>query len=65
LNVADGPFVGTLRYEIGRSAAGSVVRIRTTGQPTQLGFVPAAMIEGPMRAALAEDLARLKALIER
>ena len=65
LNVSDGPFAGSVRYEIGRSAAGSVARIRTVGSPTAFGFLPASMIEGPMRSALEADLARLKAIIER
>jgi hypothetical protein len=65
LTVSDGPFTGTVRYEVGRSPAGSMARIRTVGSPTSFGFLPAAMIEGPMRSALAADLARLKAIIER
>jgi hypothetical protein len=65
LNVKDGPFVGSVRYEVGRSGAGSIARIRTAGSPTAFGFLPSAMIEGPLRTALQADLARLKALIER
>jgi hypothetical protein len=65
LNVNDGPFVGSVRYEVGRSPIGSVARIRTVGSPTQFGFLPSAMIEGPIRSALHADLVRLKALVER
>jgi uncharacterized membrane protein len=65
LKVADGPFVGTVRYDVQRSAAGTRVRIRNVGSPKGLGFLPASMIAGPMRAVLAADLERLKELVER
>ena len=64
LRISEGPFVGTVRYEIQRSGGGSVARIRNVGEPASLGFLPAAMIASPMRAALAADLDRLKALVE-
>jgi len=64
LRVNDGPFVGTVRYEIQRAGLGSVARIRSVGEPAGLGFMPAAMIAGPMRAALSADLDRLRALVE-
>jgi len=64
LRVSDGPFEGTVRYEIQRSGGGSRARVRNVGSPTSLGFLPAAMIEGPMRSAMAADLVRLKALVE-
>jgi Polyketide cyclase / dehydrase and lipid transport len=64
LRISEGPFVGTVRYEIQRSGGGSRARVRNVGQPTALGFLPAAMIEGPMRSAMTADLARLKALVE-
>jgi hypothetical protein len=64
LRVSDGPFVGTVRYDIQRSAGGSRARVRNVGEPAGLGFLPASMIEGPMRAALTSNLARLKALVE-
>lgn len=64
LRVSEGPFEGTVRYEIQRSGAGSRARVRNVGKPTSLGFLPTAMIEGPMRSAMAADLARLKALVE-
>jgi hypothetical protein len=34
------------------------------GEPAALSFLPAAMIAGPMRAAMTADLERLKALVE-
>ncbi len=64
LRVSDGPFLGTVRYDIQRSAGGSRARGRNVGEPAGLGFLPASMIEGPMRAALTSNLARLKALVE-
>ena len=64
LRIVDGPFVGTVQYEIGRGSAGSVARIRNVGELSKFGFLPKAMIEGPMRSALSADLARLKALVE-
>jgi len=65
LTIADGPFTGTVSYSIARTAAGSRAKIRNVGQTTKLGFLPAAMVEAPMRSALAQDLERLKRLIEK
>lgn len=64
LRVIDGPFTGVISYNIQRSAGGSLVRIRNKGETTKLGFLPAAVIEEPMRTGLAADLGRLKAIIE-
>jgi len=64
LKVADGPFTGTISYQIQRSANGSVVRIHNDGQTSMLGFLPASLVEAPMRSALTADLARLKRLVE-
>jgi hypothetical protein len=64
LKVADGPFTGTILYQIQRSANGSVVRIHNDGQMSMLGFLPSSLIEAPMRSALTADLARLKNLVE-
>ncbi|MEO8483939.1 MAG: SRPBCC family protein [Acidobacteriota bacterium] len=64
MRISDGPFVGTVRYEIQRSGGGSRARVRNAGETTALGFLPAAMIEGPLRAAMTADLARLKGLVE-
>ena len=64
LKIADGPFVGTVTYDIQRSGDGSVARIRNVGSPTKFGFLPAAMIEAPMRSALNADLERLKQIVE-
>ena len=64
LRIEDGPFVGSVRYDIQRSGAGSRVRIRTTGEPGRMSFVPAALMASPLRTALTGDLERLKAIVE-
>lgn len=63
LRITDGPFVGTVQYNIQRSGGGSHVRVRNVGDPT-LPFVPAALVAGPMRSMMAADLERLKALVQ-
>jgi hypothetical protein len=65
LKIAEGPFTGTVSYQIQRSAGGSMVRIHNQGQTTMLGFLPSSLVEAPMRSALTADLARLKALVEK
>ncbi len=65
LAIAEGPFSGTVSYTIARTATGARARVRNVGQTTKLGFLPAAVVEGPMRAALREDLERLKRLVEK
>src|SRR5689334_20571089 len=64
LRIVDGPSVGTVFYQIQRSAGGSTVKIRNVGEPKGLGFVPVGMITGPMQTALSADLDRLKAIVE-
>jgi carbon monoxide dehydrogenase subunit G len=64
LRIDDGPFVGTVRYEIQRSGAGSRVRIRSQGEAGTFAFMPASVIAVPLRAAIASDLDRLKSLVE-
>src|SRR5690606_19474359 len=64
LRVVNGPFTGTLRYDIQRSNGGSRVRIRAAGDITRPVLAPAALIAEPLRAALAADLDRLRQLIE-
>lgn len=62
LTTADGPFAGTVQYEVGRSGAGSIARVRNVGEMRGL---PAALVIGRLRSTLEESLARLKALVER
>ena len=65
LRVADGPFVGTVRYDIQRSGDGSRVRIRSNGEAVStFSFLPASAMAAPLRASLAADLDRLKTLVE-
>jgi uncharacterized membrane protein len=64
LRVVDGPFDGTLRFDIQRAAVGSRVRVRGAGSAAALDGLPAMVIEGPIRAALSADLARLKTIVE-
>jgi len=64
LRIAEGPFTGTVRYDIQRSGGGSRVRIRNVGEVPAVSFLPAAMVTGPMKSALGADLERLKALVE-
>lgn len=66
LRIAGGPFTGMLAYNIQRAGGGSRVRIQTRGEIAGgLDFLPASLIEGPMRAALGADLTRLKAIVEK
>src|SRR5437764_3614396 len=58
LKIDEGPFTGTVSYQIQRSPGGSMVRIHNQGQTTKFGFLPASFIEGPMRSALTADLKR-------
>jgi carbon monoxide dehydrogenase subunit G len=65
LRIADGPVVGTTRFEIQRSGSGSRVRIRAVGDPgAALSLVPVSMVTGPLQSMLASDLARLKSIVE-
>jgi uncharacterized membrane protein len=64
LRIVDGPFEGTVFYQIQRSAGGSTVKIRNVGDAKGFGFVPASLISGPMQTAIAADLDRLKAVVE-
>jgi hypothetical protein len=63
LQVEDGPFTGTTRYDIQRSGTGSRVRVRHAGDLGQWP-VPAAAVAAPLKAAMAADLAHLKAIVE-
>jgi hypothetical protein len=64
LRITDGPFVGTVQYSIQRTPSGSHVKIRNVGEPARFGFLPAGLVSGPMRSALAADLERLKGIVE-
>ncbi len=63
LRLGEGPFDGLVRYDIQRSGAGSRVRIRNIGE-LAAADTPSAVVTGPLREALAADLARLKKIVE-
>ncbi len=65
LRIAEGSVDGGIRFDIQRSGSGSRVRVRGTVEPGgMLGFIPASMVEGPATSMVAEDLGRLKAIVE-
>ena len=63
LQLVDGPFTGTVTFEVGRATGGSRVRIRSEVTLAGAGLLPASLIETSMREGLAADLERLKALL--
>lgn len=64
LKVEDGPFVGTVSYQIDQVAGGSRVSVRNQGETTVMAFLSPSMVEGPMRTMMSADLARLKGIVE-
>jgi hypothetical protein len=64
LRVTEGPFTGTIKYEIQRGSSGSHVTIHNVGQPAGTSFIPSSMIAGPLRTAMTANLGRLKSLVE-
>jgi len=64
LRIAEGPFTGTMQYQVGRSGAGSVARVAIAGEALVPGFFPAPLVEGKIKGALEGDLKRLKKIIE-
>lgn len=64
LRIIEGPFLGTIRYDVQRLGVGSRVRIRAAGDVGRPSLAPAVLVSGPMRAAIAADLERLKLLVE-
>ena len=62
LDIAEGPFVGVVTYEI--EAAGTdacIARIRNVGSPGQFAWMPSPLVRAAMRSSLRKDLARLEA----
>jgi uncharacterized membrane protein len=64
LTVAEGPFEGTVRYQVQRAGDGTQARIKLNGTVPALGSMPSALFEHPLRAAIESDLARLKEIVE-
>ena len=65
LQLSEGPFSGTVSYQIQRSAGGSAVRVHNEGTLSVVPSLLSGMVESRMRSALNEDLERLKALVEK
>ena len=63
LDISDGPFVGTVTYEIEPCATGSVVRIRNVGAPGKFAWMPSFLVHRAMKASITKDLARLESAI--
>jgi len=63
LKVVDGPFRGSVRYDIQRFGTGSRVRWRGVAEG-EAGATPAGLMAGPLESAMAADLERLKVLVE-
>ena len=63
LDIADGPFVGVVTYEIEPAGDSSNVRIRNVGAPGQFAWMPGGLIRMAMRRSLAKDLQRLEAAV--
>ena len=63
LDIAEGPFVGVVTYEIDPAGSSSIVRIRNVGAPGQFGWMPSGLIRMAMRRSLAKDLQRLEAAV--
>ena len=63
LDIADGPFVGVVTYEIEPAGSSSIVRVRNVGAPGQFGWMPNGLIRMAMRRSLTKDLQRLEAAV--
>ena len=63
LDIAEGPFVGVVTYEIDPAGSSSIVRIRNLGAPGQFGWMPSGLMRMAMRRSLTKDLQRLEAAV--
>ncbi len=63
LDIAGGPFAGTVTYSIEPKGEASTVRIRNVGTPGQFAWMPSALTRRVMRSALARDLAHLESVV--
>jgi uncharacterized protein YndB with AHSA1/START domain len=63
LDIAEGPFTGTVTYSIEPNGDASTVRIRNVGTPGQFAWMPSALTRHVMRSALAKDLAHLESVV--
>ena len=63
LDIAEGPFVGVVTYEIEPAGDSSKVRIRNVGAPGQFAWMPSGLVRMAMRRSLVKDLQRLEAAV--
>ena len=63
LDIAEGPFTGTVTYSIEPNGDRATVRIRNVGTPGQFAWMPTAITRRVMRSALARDLAHLESVV--
>lgn len=62
LDIAEGPFVGVVTYEIEPAGpTACIARIRNVGAPGQFAWMPGFTINRAMRSSLAKDLRNLEA----
>jgi uncharacterized membrane protein len=65
MSTADGPFAMETTYTWEDAPSGGTrMRLRNRGQPSGFAALTAPLLEGAMRRANAQDLARLKRLLE-
>ncbi len=65
LRLTEGPFVGTISYQVGRTARGSIVRIRYVGRLEGLAtLVSEPPLNERLQSTMTGNLARLKAIVE-
>ena len=65
MRIVDGPVTGSIRYDVLRTAEGSLVRLRGMAEPGGVVLsAQAAMLEGPAQTLLRQDLERLKQIVE-
>ena len=62
LDIAEGPLVGVVTYEIKPDGASSSVSIRNVGSPGQFAWMPGFLIRRAMQSSLAKDLKHLEAV---
>lgn len=61
----EGPFVGTVSYEIRRAPRGSLARIRYVGRLEGLGaLLPEVPLNERLQSTMSANLGRLKAIVE-
>src|SRR5262249_44240563 len=62
--LGEGPFRGTVTYELRAKDGGSLVSIRNRGEAAGFGWMPRWLMRTAMKSAVAADLGRLRRLCE-